>query len=153
MLEYVVRPFQSPWPGSTVVPSTPRDTREKATITWGAKANIGNDTVSGTGVNVNCCYEQYREAHRDYNVTRVTAQGPGGPTAIPEPTTYVSYIARPTQVILQKDKQKTCGGDDWMQMSGVAQGIEGAFADLEKDLHLGSTDDPGPCKVIWKLNT
>jgi len=52
--EYFVRPFQSPAPhGSGRIPSTPRDTREKATLTWGAKANM--PAIVPKSVNVNCC--------------------------------------------------------------------------------------------------
>lgn len=155
MLEYIVRPFQSR-PGGAFIPSTPRDTREKATLTWGAKANIPNDTVGGTGLNVNCCYEQYREAHRDNKVVKVSgsyldSRGMVGP--IGASYEMNSYIARSTRVVLQKDKQKTCSGDDWLQMSGAASAVEEAFADLAADLHVGSIDDAGPCKVIWSLNT
>lgn len=57
--EYFVRPFQTPWPGAKVIPSTPRDTREKATITWGAKANM--PAIVGKSVNVKCCTAEEKQ--------------------------------------------------------------------------------------------
>jgi hypothetical protein len=71
-IEYAVRPSVPTNPhGATIVASTPGATRERATLTWGAKATLPLPSVS---VQMSCCKDDLNETKRDGEVTRITQQ-------------------------------------------------------------------------------
>lgn len=73
MLEYIVRPFTSPAGfASTLIPSTPAGTQDRAILTWGTKGTLPNPV--GLGVNLVCCSEDQNELDRNFET--VTIQDP-----------------------------------------------------------------------------
>jgi hypothetical protein len=138
-LEYVVRPYQTPGPhGTILIPSTPKNTRERATLTWGAKTEM---PVPDTGVNVTCCSEGLKEKTRSAKRIRVYQNDD-------ENSPNWVDVERPETMSLNKKEKNDCISD-WEQISGVAQAISGTF---DQDLiQMGdpSESDGGTCGVNW----
>src|SRR4051812_4430711 len=75
MLEYVVRPFQSPGAhGAIIIPSTPSGSRERATITWTAESTLPD--AKFTGIAVTSKKEDDVETGRDTETVRNTGNDP-----------------------------------------------------------------------------
>src|SRR3954469_1046651 len=75
MLEYVVRPFQSPGAhGGIIIPSTPSGSRERATITWTAESTLPD--AKFTGIAVTSKKEDGIETGRDSETVRITGNDP-----------------------------------------------------------------------------
>ena len=71
MLEYVVRPFSSPGAlGSTLIPSNPGLTVERAILKWGAQATM--PAAKSSGVNVVCCNEGLNEQSRQTETVKIS---------------------------------------------------------------------------------
>jgi hypothetical protein len=69
MLEYAVRPYQTPnSQGKIIIPSTPGNTTQRATITWGAQNSI---PTANKGFNVVCCSEQLDELERQGETVQI----------------------------------------------------------------------------------
>lgn len=143
MFEYAIRPFQSPAPhGRTIIPSTPRDTREKAILTWGAKTTVTGG-IQGRGVNVVCCREEASEVDRDSD---------GGSVV------NAAYDPRNTFTVVRASKirfDKTDSNDcikGWDQMSGVAAAVDEWMAEFTADLHAGTGDTKVGCQHLWTLS-
>jgi hypothetical protein len=144
MLEYLVRPYQSPRGGAILIPSTPAAPTEKATLTWGAKMTL--PTVKGMGVNVACCKENSTEKQRNSAIIRVSN---------PEDDSQYVDVARPVTVGLNKKEHATCN-DGWDQFSDVGMQITDALAEFAADINSGTTagnDQPSQCTQSWNLNT
>jgi hypothetical protein len=76
MLEYLVRPFQSPAAnGAIIIASTPTASKEIAQLTWSA-APIEADKIGYTGFQISCCDEQHTENSRDFSTIRITGNDP-----------------------------------------------------------------------------
>jgi hypothetical protein len=75
MLEYVVRPFQSPGAhGAIIIPSTPSGSRERATITWTAESTLPD--AKFTGIAVTSKKEDGIETGRDSEMVRIIGNDP-----------------------------------------------------------------------------
>lgn len=154
-LAYFVRSSRSPGSlGRTIIPSTPRNTQEKATLTWGAKATVPSVQAFPTsGLNVNCCQENHRETFRESTIISMKPSSTPAPTPANYPIPdWTAWIARPKRIVFQKRAKDTCLGENWDQMSGVASAVKAVFADLARDIKAGRGDDMGPCKTTLMLN-
>jgi hypothetical protein len=143
-LEYVVRPYQARGQfGQVVIPATPAASRERATLTWGAQSTMPA-RQDGVGFQVVCCNEDLDEQSRESDTVRIT-----------DPTNSANYVdvARPRTVKLKKQGKNNCG-DDWDQISGVAQAVDSSLAEFAGDIHSGTAaigGDPAQCNVGWKF--
>jgi hypothetical protein len=140
-LENIIRPFQSPQShGAIIIASTPSASRERATLTWGAKATMPPVQITDGGDDVACCKEGLTELSRNTETVRITQPG--------KPENYVD-VARAKDVTLRKKEENKCAGD-WAQFSGVGAAIDEAFASLEADIGLQSVDGHH-CGTKWYL--
>jgi len=139
-LEYIVRPFQSPGSlGGFIIPSTPQPTNERATLTWGAKANIPPVTQS-VGF-AGCCQEENDETGRTTE-----------PVQINDGDNYI-VVDRATQLQWDKNTKSECAGD-WDQFSGIGMEVTAALNQFWSDVHSGTaapTGDSGTCKATLNL--
>jgi len=99
--EYVVRPFASPDSlGGTVIPATPKGTRERAHLTWGGKGTM--PSVRFTGVDFNTQKRKKEvdltEQDRDSDIIRIEQPG--------KPENYVD-VARARKVRLGLEEKET----------------------------------------------
>jgi hypothetical protein len=128
-IEHFVRPFTSPNAhGAIIIPSTPSGSRQRATLTWGAKATM--PTVdNGISFSVVCCDEQLTEqdGRENYPVKRLYHNN--------DPTSdqWIDWLP-PKIVPLKKKEQKTCG-DNWDQLNDVGLEINERLADYAARLH------------------
>jgi hypothetical protein len=149
--EYFVRPFQSRDSfGRIILPSTPGDSVEKATLTWGSSASTTPGTLpkpTSLGVNIRCCNEELTENTRTGNTLRIHATN--------EPESYID-VHRATEVVLRKKEENHC--DDWlMNNSYVASGVSQAFSDLSSLIHASDdafkpSGSSPECQQTMKLN-
>lgn len=73
MLEYIVRPFQSPGShGRVIIHSTPKQSTETAILTWGGEADLPDVQYYETGFNTRKHREDYNELSRDAETVRIT---------------------------------------------------------------------------------
>lgn len=140
-LEYIVRPYQSPNAhAAIIIPATPALSRERATLIWGATAEMPVPET-GNNVNVVCCTEALGEKARKSAPIRVYQDGD------PNSATYVD-IARPSEMQLLKKDTKQCFPDDWEQMSFAAASVSEVLSEWDDLLApFDSTDEH--CKVSW----
>jgi len=145
-LEYVVRPYQSPNAhGAIIIPSTPSASRERATLTWGAKATMPTPT-SGISFNVVCCQEQLDEQTRETEQVQV-------PITVSDVQDGYYTVERPKTLSLKKKEKNNCG-DDWDQLSTTAQEINADLAAFAANFHSGTTSvggNGGTCNTKWNL--
>src|SRR5580765_6037365 len=131
--EYAVRPFQSPdTHGRIIIPSTPGETPQRATLTWGAKTALNNIQPANSGINVECCKDTKSQKSAEMNQVSVGIEGP--PTTV---AGSMEILFKRTSVAKFDKTQKDECASDWDQMSYVAAGIKQAFADLEGDIQAG----------------
>lgn len=146
-LEYVVRPYQTRAAnGAVIIPSTPSGSRERATLTWGAKATMpARKEAEGIAFEVVCCQEGLEENSRKSETKRIYG-GDGS-----EENNWVD-VERPMSLKLKKKGKNGCG-DDWDQISGVAQEVDAALAQFAGDIHSGTASVGGGenCSVGWKF--
>ena len=70
--EYVVRPYQTPGShNNTVIPATPRGSRERAHLTWGGKGTMPSAKVLNPSTKVDICTEFVSENDRDSDRVRI----------------------------------------------------------------------------------
>ncbi len=138
--EYIVRPYQSPNAnGTTIIPSTPAISAQRATLTWGSTAQMPLPEIAN--VNVACCTEALKEQTRVSRPIRVYQDGD------PNSASYVD-LARPHQMTLQKKDTTQCLPDDFDQISIVAASLT-AF-DAEMDALFAPFDSTDQhCKASW----
>jgi hypothetical protein len=148
-LEYVVRPNTTPDAhGHIIIPSTPRGTQERATLTWGAtsKITVPSPVEVSDGVNfeVVCCQEGLTEQTRVSE--EVTIRDPEGSTS------YVT-VQRPKTVSLKKkDKAKCLSGPSLEDISDVAQAVNQDLAQWDQWMKEGTTGGGSKnCSVKWTL--
>jgi hypothetical protein len=138
-LEYVVRPYTAPSPhGGTVIPSTPRGSRQKATLTWGVPTTMPE--VSGMNFNVVCCKDTLTEQNRESDTVRVYQNNDKNS---PNWTDW----ERPNTLNLDKKESNTCG-DNWDDISGVAQQVNADLAQWDS-LMQQVTGAPTNCGQSW----
>jgi hypothetical protein len=77
MLEYIVRPFQQPNAhGTIIISSNPKETEERAIITWGGEATLPDTQFITTGFQIATCKEDSIELRRDSSTTRIYGNDP-----------------------------------------------------------------------------
>jgi hypothetical protein len=141
-LEYIVRPYTSPNAhGQIIIPSAPRGSHERATLTWSGAADVPSPQEVSDGVNfeVVCCQEGLNESSRKSETKRITQQDNEG--------NWVD-VERPYYMQLKKKESNTCG-DDWNQISWVAQEIDSALAEFSQAIHSGTAARPKSCSTAW----
>src|SRR6476646_10850912 len=101
MLEYIVRPFQAPNAhGTIIISSNPKETDERAIITWGGEATLPAVQYIETGFNTKKGREDFNEKKRDADTVRITGEDPGdGPS-------YID-VRRSNKLYLDKDTTAT----------------------------------------------
>lgn len=135
MLEYAIRPFQSPGShGKIIIAKTPGATTARATITWGSKTT--NLPAATGGVTVQCCSDQLDEQERTGDTLRITGN---------DGESYID-VFRASSLKLNKKSADTCS---W---GPIDQYLTAEYAPF-----LGLTpDDPAEadtnCTAKWNLN-
>lgn len=77
MLEYVVRPFQTPNShGRVIIHSTPKESTETAVLTWGGEADLPDAQYYETGFNTKKNREDFTEQQRESDTVRIMGQDP-----------------------------------------------------------------------------
>jgi hypothetical protein len=139
-LEYIVRPYQSPQShGTTVIPSTPSGTRERATLKWGTTATM---PTPAAGVNVECCAETQDEQSRIPIPIRIYQRGD------PTSDNWVD-VERPQKMTMKKKEQNTCN-DNWDQVDYVASEINADLNQWAADFaHNDAVQTPTNCGSTW----
>jgi hypothetical protein len=150
-LEYVIRPFTTPGPhGTILIPSTPSGSRERATLTWGAAADMPTRSeIGGVDFEVVCCKEGLTENDRKTETIRVFQTLPDGTIST---TNWIDY-ERPISMRLKKTDQNKCG-DDWSQLSGVAQSVNTALDQYSDAIHSGTAAAKDKnCATSWAFKS
>lgn len=141
MLEYAIRPFQSPGShGKIIIAKTPGATTARATITWGSKTT--NLPAATGGVTVQCCSDSLDEQERTGETVRIFGNDDPGDGSGPS---FVD-VFRANTVKLNKQSVDNCS---W---GPIDQYLTAEYAPF-----LGLTpDDPAEadanCTAKWKLN-
>lgn len=110
--EYFVRPFQSvDAHGRTIIPAAPEGTVQRATLTWGAKADLQPFKQGSISVSTHwpdnysdspCCTEvSEQKGVPDYNQYTITNLGPSGG--------IISPVSRGSLVEMNKKTKNACG--------------------------------------------
>ena len=98
MLEYIVRPFQAPNAhGTIIISSNPKETEERAIITWGGEATLPDVQYIETGFNTRKSREDFDEKQRDAETVRIYGQSPDD-----ESPSYID-VSRSNKLYLDKD--------------------------------------------------
>jgi hypothetical protein len=146
-LEYVVRPYTTPNAhGSIIIPSTPRGSHEKATLTWGGGAfelPERKEVSDGVSFEVICCQEALSEDTREVDEVTVT-----------DPTGGESYVIvqRPKTLQLKKKGTNTCADDEWGQTHAAPQAINPALDEYGDTITSGVVTTGDTCAVKWNFN-
>ena len=138
-LEYAVRPSVPLDPfGRTAIAKTPGATRERATLTWGAKATLPDIS---SAVNVACCQETSSELDRETETVRIYQNNDSSSE------NYVD-VERAKKLHLKKNETKKCGSD-----SSVGQFEFTPFDFSDFSFSGALTTDTGDqiCKQTWIL--
>lgn len=142
-IEYIVRPYVTPDSyGNIIIPSTPRGSRDRATLTWGQPGNVAPAKTETDGVNfeVICCQEALQENTRTSKTKRIFQNGD-------EDSENWVDVERPQTLKLKKKEHNKCG-DDWDAFSGVGQEISSALAEFAANISSLVTRDKN-CAVSW----
>jgi hypothetical protein len=141
-LEYVVRPYQSPNAhGAIIVPSTPTGGHQKAFRQWGAKATLPE--VQGVNFNTACCKDELKEQDRTSERIRVYQNGDTSSD------NWVDLERAKTMNHTKKDNN-TCG-DNWDDISGVANQIDNILADFAAFFNQQTGNQPKNCTETWSF--
>lgn len=144
-LEYAVRPYTAPnAQGQIIIPSTPRSSRDRATITWGSKAEMP-PVQSGVNFNTVCCSDDLTEQSRKSTKIRVYQNNDD------TSPNWVDY-EQPTDLTLNKKEQNSCG-DNWDDISGVAAGIDSYFQQFQQFFDQQTGNSPQNCGTSWHFQT
>ena len=144
-LEYVVRPFTSTDAhGAIIIPSAPKGSREKATLTWGQPISVP-EIQTGINFNVVCCKDALNEHERTTESVRVYQDGDENSP------NYIDYD-RPLTMNLEKKESNTCG-DNLDDISMVAQEVHADIAMWENIMNSGTTARPKNCGQSWKFKS
>jgi len=139
MLEYIVRPFQAPNAhGTIIISSNPKETDERAIITWGGEATLPAVQYIETGFNTKQGREDFTEKQRDSDIVRITGN---------DPENYID-VARSNKLYMDKETGRVVQADSPGQSDYVAN------TDLEDnpDYEPLSTQAPTKTKATMKLN-
>jgi hypothetical protein len=99
--EYIVRPYQSPDTfGNTVIPATPKGTRERAYLTWGGKGTMPSLRFTGLDFNTQERKKDVVLTEKDRESDIVRIEQPG------KPENYVD-VARAKKVGLGLEEKTT----------------------------------------------
>lgn len=143
MLEYAVRPYQTPnSQGKIIIPSTPSATSERAVLTWGATGTIPK--ANPTGFNVVCCSEKLQELSREGEIIRIFGTNSDD---------YVD-VFRANKLTHKKKSNDSHPCDSPLdQYLGQEFGLDDS-GDMTIDLGWAGTDDTpeNDCGVTWQLN-
>jgi len=135
--EYVVRPYQSPDSlGTTVIPATPKGTRERAHLTWGGKGTMPSVRLTGVDFNTQKKKKEVEltEEERESDVIRIEQAG--------KPENYVD-VARARKVKLGLEEKQT-EPEDLAQRQYVASGIDPRLDPYKPQM----SSPPGNTKTI-----
>jgi hypothetical protein len=144
-LEYLVRPYVTPnAQGAIIIPSAPRGSREKATLTWGQPTTIP-PIQTGENFQVVCCKDGLTEEKRKNEPLRVYQ---GGDKNSPN---YIDW-ERPLQMDLKKKESNTCG-DNQDDISNVAQEVHADLAMWESIMHSGTLSGSSNCAAQWNFKS
>jgi hypothetical protein len=146
MLEYAVRPYQTPnSQGKIIIPATPGSSSQRATITWSAK----NSSLpqANKGFNVQCCSEQLNELARTGEIAQI-------PISQEQQDKGYVEVFRSKQLKLNKksnDGSHPCDSP-LDQYLGAEFGLDDT-GDTSIDLGWAGTEDASShCGVVWSLN-
>jgi hypothetical protein len=141
--EYIVRPYTTPSPhGGIIIPSTPSGSRERATITWGAKSTMPD--VQGVNFNTICCKDNLTEKDRKSNTKRIFQNGD-------ESSPNWVDVERPYELNLDKKEHNHCQSP-LEEISGVAQEVSATLAEFDDLVHSGTTAPADKnCSQNWKF--
>jgi hypothetical protein len=115
--EYVVRPFGSPdSQNSTIIPATPKGTRERAHLSWGAKGTMPFLRFTGVDFNTQKRKKEVELTEEDRDSDLIRIEQPG------KPENYVD-VARAKKVKLGLEEKET-EPDNLAQRQYVASGID-----------------------------
>jgi hypothetical protein len=129
MLEYVVRPFVSPAPqSSTLIPSSPSTTTEKATLSWGAEIAVNLPSPQGLSVKTVCDKTNQNEITRNWEDVNIHSQD--------NPDNFIT-VRRTKSLGFHEINHDQCN-DGWDQVSDVAHGTTAALNDIDTNFG-GST--------------
>ena len=143
MLEYAVRPYQTPnSQGKIIIPSTPGATNQRATITWGSQASNVPQPELGKDFTVICCSEELREVNRLGEYVRIYNKD--------DHDQFVD-VFRARKLFHTKPKNNPCDSP-LDQALGQSFGLDDG-GDMTIDLGFAGTVLPeDKCKVTWNLN-
>jgi hypothetical protein len=140
-IEYFIRPFQSPGShGTIIIPSTPKATREKAVLTWGATSTMPEVVPDVTNFNTKCCAEGLKEDSRESDIVRIEQPG--------KPENYVD-VARARNVSLKKREKNSCGGPLQAEIDSFWGQLFQDMDDAFRPLGTSDTDGHKDCGVQW----
>ena len=147
-LEYIVRPYQSPDSlGVTVIPATPKSTRERAHLTWGGKGTM--PSVRFTGEDFNTVTNKKTivntEKNRDSDTIRITQEG--------KPENYVDVL-RARQIYLNRDETELTPQEALAQTQYAASGIDNRLDPYTSKINAppngNVTKSTGPATWVMK---
>lgn len=114
MLEYIVRPFQAPNAhGTIIISSNPKETEERAVITWGGEATLPAVQYIETGFNTKKNREDFVEQNRDAEVVRIEGN---------DPENWID-VSRSNKLYLDKHTSQDMNASDAGQSSYVSPGV------------------------------
>jgi hypothetical protein len=142
MLEYIVRPFQAPNAhGTIIISSNPKETEERAIITWGGEATLPDTQFITTGFQMATCKEDSKELKRDAEPVRIYGQDPGdGPS-------YID-VMRSNKLYLDKREERWRGDPATAGQTDYADA--GDFRPSE--FKAQALNDVAKCAVTMTLN-
>jgi len=138
MLEYVVRPYQSPnAQGRIIIPSTPSRTAERAVLKWGAQSTLPQPNI--TGVTLPCCQEQSDEKDRQGETVRIFGN---------DPENYVD-VFRANKLSLKKQTKQECT-ESALGSDSFVNDFADLYPDFRADFQSSIFDQQ--CDQTWNLN-
>jgi hypothetical protein len=145
MLEYAVRPYQTPnSQGKIIIPATPGSSSQRATITWSAK----NSSLpqANKGFNVQCCSEQLNEIERQGETVQI-------PISQQQIDDGHMEVFRSNKLKLNKKSNDSHPCDSPLdQYLGAEFGLDDT-GDTSIDLGwAGTPDADSQCQTTWALN-
>lgn len=137
-LEYAVRPAVPTSPhGLTIIAKTTGASRERATLTWGAKASLPD---VGAATNIACCKENLDETERETETVRITN---------PQDANQYIDVARAKKLSLDKSNENKCNAISSAEQSDSSS-TDFTVTGFESDTF---TDESfiKKCKTVWNL--
>ena len=140
-LEYAVRPSVPTNPhGLTIIAKTPGATRERATLTWGAKATLPDLSAA---TNIACCKENLTETERESETVRIFQGGDSSSD------NWVD-VARAKKVSLDKNDDNKCNALSSATQSD-SDNTDFTVSGFASDDGFSSDSFVKKCKSTWTL--